>query len=127
MFSQEKPDGERAVTMDDLFSALRDLNKARFPRCLEGEYHVLPTMFTPSALKLGVECGITRTTRQTFSSGNPNTKLEKALEGAWDVERYWEKRPDLLISQIKMDVDRTIRQGLTQSRDVYRSARSMRC
>ena len=111
VFSQEKPDGERAVTMDDLFSALRDLNKARFPRCLEGEYHVLPTMFTPSALKLGVECGITRTTRQTFSSGNPNTKLEKALEGAWDVERYWEKRPDLLISQIKMDVDRAIRQG----------------
>src|SRR5699024_10760920 len=25
-------------------------------------------------------------------------------------ERYWEKRPDLLISQIKMDVDRAIRQ-----------------
>lgn len=57
---------------------------------------------------IGVECGATRTTRQTFSSGNVNTKLETALKEAWDDPAYWQTHPNLLISQIKMDVDKLI-------------------
>lgn len=83
VFTEKKQDGERATTMDMLFSVLQAVNKDKFQRCLEAAYSVLPTMYTPSALKLGVECGATRTTRQTFSSGNVNTKLETALKEAW--------------------------------------------
>lgn len=109
VFTEKKPAGERATTMEALFSVLQAVNKDKFQRCLEAAYSVLPTMFTPSALKLGVECGATRTTRQTFSSGNVNTKLETALKEAWDDPEYWNTHPNLLISQIKQDVDRLIR------------------
>lgn len=108
VFTEKKQDGERATTMDMLFSVLQAVNKDKFQRCLEAAYSVLPTMYTPSALKLGVECGATRTTRQTFSSGNVNTKLETALKEAWDDPAYWQTHPNLLISQIKMDVDKLI-------------------
>jgi hypothetical protein len=95
--------------MEALFSVLQAVNKDKFQYCLEAAYSVLPTMYTPSALKLGVECGVTRTTRQTFSSGNVNTKLETALKEAWDDPDYWKTHPNLLISQIKLDVDQLIR------------------
>lgn len=108
IFSEKKPSGERATTMDALLALLRAVNKDKFPSCLEAAYSVLPTMFTPSALKLGVECGATRTTRQTFSSGNVNTKLETALKEAWDDPEYWNTHPNLLISQIKIAVDQAI-------------------
>ena len=36
------------------------------------------------------------------------TKLENALKDAWDDERYWETKPYLLISKIKIMVDEII-------------------
>ena len=111
VFTNGKPDGERATTMDALIGTLQVINKERFPRCLESEYNVLPTMYTPSSLKLGVECGATRKTRQLFSSGTVNTKLENALKEAWDDPYYWNTHPNLLISQIKNDVDNIIQES----------------
>lgn len=125
VFTEKKPFGERAVTIDALFSALRAINKEKYPLCLEGTYNVLPTMFTSTALKLGVDCGATRTTRQTYSSGNVNTKLDVALQGAWDDPNYWNTRPNLLISRIKIAVDQAIRDafengsGRVSIRSVY--------
>lgn len=108
VYTKKKPDGERATSMESLMAILQGINKEKFPDCLEAAYNVLPTMFTPSSLKLGVECGATRTTRQTFSSGNVATKLETALKDAWDDDRYWESHPNILISKIKKDVDEAI-------------------
>ena len=65
-------------------------------------------MYTPSSLKLGVECGVNRVTRQTFSSGNATTKLETALKEAWDDSAYWVAHPNILISRIKIEVDKAI-------------------
>ena len=104
VFTETKPDGERATTIEALYAVLQAINKEKFKRCPEGEYTVRPEMYTPSALKLGVECGATRTTRQTFASSNASTKLETALKGAWDDPDYWNTHPNLLISQIKSDV-----------------------
>lgn len=111
VFTEQKSSGERATTMDALLVILQAVNKEKFPRSLEGEYSVLPTMFTPSALKLGVECGVMRTTRQAFSSGNVNTRLETALKDAWNDPYYWKTHPNLLISKIKIDVDHMIREA----------------
>lgn len=111
VYTKEKPAGERANTMDALLEILLAVDKERFPRCLEGEYHVLPTMFGRSQLKLGVECGVTRKTRQMYSSGNVNTKLETALKEAWDDPVYWKTRPNLLVSKIKIDVDHFIQEA----------------
>lgn len=108
VYTEKKPEGERATSLDILMSVLQGINKERFPYCLEAAYNVLPTMYTPSSLKLGVECGVNRTTRQTFSSSNVNTKLETVLKDAWDDPRYWETHPNIIISKIKIDVDRAI-------------------
>ena len=108
VFTEKKPAGERATTVDALLAILKSVNKDMFQRCLEAEYSVMETMFTPSALMMGVECGATRTTRRTYSSGNPNTMLENALKEAWNDPEYWKTHPNLLISQIKIDVDQMI-------------------
>lgn len=113
VYTKKKPDGERATSMEGLMAILQGINKEKFPDCLEGSYNVLPTMFTPSSLKLGVECGATRTTRQTFSSGNVTTKLETALKDAWNDDKYWENHPNILISRIKKDVDEAIQKAFS--------------
>lgn len=111
VYTKKKTDGERATSMESLMAILQGINKEKFPDCLEGTYNVLPTMFTPSSLKLGVECGATRTTRQTFSSGNVTTKLETALQDAWNDDRYWESHPNILVSRIKKDIDEAIQKA----------------
>ena len=111
VYSKLNPNGERATTIDALYTVLASINKHKFPDCMEAIYTVLPTMYTPSSLKLGVECGANQAVRQAFSSGNPNTKLEKALEGAWQIDKYWISRPTLPISRVKIAVDNLIQNG----------------
>lgn len=107
----DKPDGERATTIDALYELLEDIDKKKFTSCLEGSYHVLETMYTSSNLKQGVECAFNQKTTGTFRSGNSVTKLETALEGAWKVPEYWISKPHLLISKIKVRVDEIINDG----------------
>lgn len=107
VFTETNPDGERAVNLDALYTILADINKLKFPDCLESAYIVQPTMYNSAYLKLGVECGVYENTRQVFSSN----KLENALEGAWGVPDYWEKHPNIFISRIKNYVNRIIQDG----------------
>lgn len=108
VFYAGKPDGDRATTIDMLYSTLADINKKKFKYCLEGTYTVTDNMYMTNSLKQGVECGANQETSGTFKSGNPATKLENALEGAWKVEYYWTQKPHLLISHIKNCVDGVI-------------------
>lgn len=111
VFTAEKCDGERATTIDELYSILAEINKKKFPECLEGAYNVISNMFTPSYLKLGVECAVKQKTSGTFLSSSPATKLETALEGAWNVPEYWKSKPHLLISKIKICVENIVIDG----------------
>lgn len=112
VFTETKQEGERAATIEDLYAILGEINKLKFPDCLEAAYDkVLPTMYTASSLKLGVECGVKENTRQIFSSSNQSTKLETALSGAWKEPEYWEKQPNILISRIKNHVRDIIQNG----------------
>ena len=107
----EKRDGERATTIDALYALLAEINKKKFPECLEGTYTVIANMYTPSSMKQGVECGCNQKTAGTFLSGSPATKLENALEGAWKVDEYWKVKPQLPISKIKIHVDGIVSDG----------------
>lgn len=107
----QKPNGERATTIEALYGLLAEVNKKKFPECLEATYTVIANMYTPSNLKQGVECGCNQKTVGTFLSGSPATKLEKALDGAWKVDEYWKSKPHLLISKIKIYVDGIIADG----------------
>ena len=107
----EKRDGERATTIDALYALLAEINKKKFPECLEGTYTVIANMYTPSSMKQGVECGCNQKTAGTFLSGSPATKLENALDGAWKVDEYWKVKPHLPISKIKIHVDGIISDG----------------
>lgn len=111
VYTQAKPDGERVTTLDALYALLAEINKARFPESLEAAYNVIANMYMPSSLKQGVECGANQKTAGTFLSGSPATKLENALHDAWNVDRYWEKHPGLLISRIKIQVDSMIQEA----------------
>lgn len=108
IYTHDKPEGERIVTVSALYEALKRINKRKYPNCLEGEYNVIENMYAANSLKVGVGCGIERETSGTFKSGNPATKLESALSEAWTEERYWETKPYLLISKIKKTVDEVI-------------------
>ena len=109
----EERDGERATSLDALYVILSEVNKKKFPECLEGAYNVIANMYTPSSLKQGVECAFNEKTAGTFLSGSPATKLETALDGAWKVPEYWKSKPHLLISKIKIRVDEIINEGFT--------------
>lgn len=111
----EKRDGERATSLDALYVILSEVNKKKFPECLEGAYNVIANMYTPSSLKQGVECAFNEKTAGTFLSGSPATKLETALDGAWKVPEYWKSKPHLLISKIKNRVDEIINEGFTNA------------
>lgn len=107
----EKRDGERATSLDALYVILSEVNKKKFPDCLESVYNVIANMYTPNQLKLGVECAVNEKTTGTFLSGSPATKLETALDGAWKEPEYWKSKPHLLISKIKIRVDGIINEG----------------
>ena len=50
----DKPDGERATTLDALYGLLAEINKKKFVSCLEGSYNVIANMYTPSSLEARV-------------------------------------------------------------------------
>ena len=56
-------------------------------------------------LKVGVECGVTQKVKSTYSN---QKKVEKALDGAWEIENYWTKTPALQISRIKIAINNLI-------------------
>lgn len=114
VFSKEKPDGERVPTMDALCDVLRTYDKKEFPDCLECAYSVTDPLYTASSLKLGVECGASQETMQLYRSANQSTKLENAFLGAWKIENYWQAKPHLLISRIKISVDKMVAEAFAK-------------
>lgn len=105
VYTSAKREGERVINLDALYKILAEINRKKFPECLESAYTVIDNMYMPGNMKQGVECGCSQKTAGTFRSGSKETQLEKALEGAWNVEKYWEVSPYLHISKIKRYVD----------------------
>ena len=103
------PDGKEVSSSDALHETLLLIDKEYYPECLEYNFpNVIDNMWMPNSLKKGVECAVNQETAQTFRSAQSKQKLETALEGAWQEEKYWEKTPYLYISKVKVKVDKLI-------------------
>ncbi len=108
VYSTETPNGESIANADMLIEALMDHDRKLFRLGLEHN-KVHDPMWTATLLKLGAECGITQKTKSTFTN---QKKLENAFDGAWEVEKYWEKSPSLPISRIKLSLNDLIEQTM---------------
>lgn len=108
VYTAEKPDGERATTIDLLYTELAAIDKKHYENSLESGASVTDTMWMATSLPTGVECGATRTTSGQYRSTNEQTKLENYIGEAWTIENYWTEKPFLLISKIKQCVEDTI-------------------
>lgn len=112
VYTDEKQEGERATTIEMLYSTLSYINKSKYKNCLEGSYNVVDSMYMPSSLKQGVACGVKQEVQGQFKSANPATKLENALGEAWHYEgKYWIDKPHLLISKVKDHVESIIKEA----------------
>lgn len=107
---------ERVSSVEHLCNSLVDINKKRFGSSLETGSSVIDNMWAANSLKSGVEYGASEITRGTFLSGNSQTKLENYIGAdAWKQEEgsrpYWEAKPYLLISKIKLQVISTVEEA----------------
>jgi len=118
IYRKGKPEGERLSNLDALTDKLRIINKEMYPCGIESEYSVIDNMFISNSLGLGVECGATQITKNTFRSGNVATKLENALDGAWEIEEYWKQKPSLLISKIKLAINQKIEEAFESEGEI---------
>ena len=127
IYSTIKPNGERATTQDALFAELAYINSSIYPLSLETGAAVPTSMWNLNAVKFGVEAAVSEdTTRKgVFSSPNSNTRLENFIGAdAWNHPNYWLDTPNLLISKIKIEVEKLIsdefrKNGRVSIRQIY--------
>ena len=103
--THDHPEMQRANTKAELEVILKGFVKERYPLALELDAHVVGTMWVANSLKKGAECGAEQKTSGTFRSSNPQTKLENYIGEAWELDMYWEIKPYLKISKIKIAIE----------------------
>lgn len=109
IYSQDKPDGERVATIDQLYEYLFAIDRKHYSEGLETHGSVNDTMWQSTSLPAGVQYGAEEITQGQFRSGNEQTKLENYIgKEAWKVPKYWKSAPHLPISKIKIEVDKAI-------------------
>lgn len=110
VYSYMNPNGTLCPSSHDIITAVTEFDREHFPYALEIKVNVIDNMYASNALKQGVECGITGEIKGTYKSANENTKLEKQFAGVWNVDKYWEVKPNELLSRIKNKVEEIIRE-----------------
>ncbi|EFV00613.1 hypothetical protein HMP0721_2430 [Pseudoramibacter alactolyticus ATCC 23263] len=114
VYSQDKPDGERAATIDQLYEYLFTIDRKHYSEGLETDGSVNDTMWQSTSLPAGVQYGAEEITQGQFRSRNEQTKLENYIgKKAWKVPEYWKSAPYLPISKIKIEVDKVIQDAFT--------------
>ena len=77
--------------------------------------NVTETMYSANSLKQGVQCGAKEDVSGAYRSGNPATKLETALDGAWKNPRYWEgNAASKTIGKIKKELEAALREARSE-------------
>lgn len=116
IYSQDKPDGERAATIDQLYEYLFAIDRKHYSEGLEMHGSVSDTMWQSNSLPAGVQCGAEEIIQGQFRSGNKQKKLENYIgKEAWKVPKYWKSAPYLPISKIKIEVDKLIQDAFASS------------
>ena len=115
VYSKENPSGERCIGLQQLWDALEEIDRKRYPNGLEHMGSVTNPMWQSSALAKGVECGALERPQSQFRSSNEKTKLETFIGAdAWQVPGYWKKKPGLPISKLKISLDQFMTERLTK-------------
>lgn len=113
LYDKENKSGRRIANLAELQDILQSINHKKYYYGLE-QYELNDTMYTIYNLREGAECGIKEELSRAFDNKkNKNKSFEKALEGAWKTEHYWEKqeKQSLTIVQIKKKVMEIVEQG----------------
>lgn len=109
--SKNHPQMRRINTKEEMIEILNSIMREKYPLGLEVDAHVVGTMWLPSALKSGAKCGAEQKTSGTFGSGTQQTRLENYIGDAWGLDRYWEVKPALKISKIKIETEKFIHEA----------------
>jgi len=112
IYTPEHKSGIRVANLAALQEELWKIDHQRYFCGLE-QFNLIDNMFQKGPLAQGAECGITQELKSTFKSSNVKTSLTTALEGAWQIDRYWEDpaKKSLPIVRIKQEVERIINSG----------------
>lgn len=116
LYTTENKSGIRVANLLALQEELQKINHQIYYCGLE-QYNLIENMFMKGPLALGAECGITQELKHAFKSSNTRTSLATALNGAWQIERYWKEptKKSLPIVCIKQEVDRIIDEGFKKA------------
>lgn len=107
LYGPEWINGQRQNALLMLQDELLKLVRKRFPDGLL-DFTLTSQMYRLSALAQGAQCGLEQKLAGQYKSSNTATRLDNALAGAWQVEGYWRKSPNLAISKIKSHVEEVI-------------------
>lgn len=112
IYTEENKNGERKANIADLQEALLRMNQQKYPCCLE-QYSLNSSMYDMFNLAQGAELGIKQELKGAFSNANKKISIENALDGAWNVEKYWEdpSKQSLVIVKVKKKIDEIVRSG----------------
>ncbi len=111
-YDAENKGGQRMADLADLQEKLRAVNRKKYCFGLE-QYTLNTTMYGLYQLANGAGFGIEQKLSGAYSNSNKKLSFEKALEGAWKVERYWEDpaSQSLTIVHIKKEVEKHVQAG----------------
>lgn len=117
LYSFTMQTGHVAANGQALVSDLAGVAVNKYPQGFDTA-QVTETMFVPSNLKLGAECGVREITKGAF------TRVEKVVGAAWQCAEYWSNQPALPISKVKVAVDQLIndefnKNGRISIRDIF--------
>lgn len=110
VYSKYDRTGDRIVKIESLQTKLKEIDKREYPDSLECNFDVIDNLWKANSMPQGVELGVKQDILGTYRTSTENKKLDKNLDGAWKVEKYWEKNPTLTISKIKVEVDEYIKE-----------------
>lgn len=112
MYDAEHKAGQRKANLADLQESLRVINHQKYYYGLE-QYQLNPTLYGAYQMANGAGFGITQTVSGAYAPPNQKIRFEHALEGAWNVDKYWEDptKQSLPIVHIKKKVDEIIQTG----------------
>lgn len=118
LYTPENKNGFRAANLDVLKEELLRIDKQKY-FCGAEQYNLIDNMFMKGPLAQGAESGICQELRGTFRSSNSANSLSTALDGAWNVDRYWEDpaKKSLPIVRIKQCVDGLIKNAFDKGAD----------
>ena len=116
LYTSDNRSGVRLAGLQALQDELKAVEHQKYYYGLS-QYSVIDNMFSKGPLAQGAECGINQSLAGTFKSSNEKNSLEKALNGAWKIDKYWEdsSKKSLPIVRIKNRVEELVQQGFSNA------------